>query len=259
MFVDAHCHLDDPRFDAERPAVFDRAEAAGVVGFMLGGVDPEGWARQRRLAERPKLHWSAGLHPWRAATLSEPAFEAAIDGLPACFEGPNRARAVGELGLDARFCPKDTLPLQRARFERQLGLAIDLGRPVVLHVVGAHQMALEALRRFRPAGMVHAFGGSPELAEQYLALGLSLSFGGPVSDPQRKKMRAAATRTPPERLMIETDAPDQAPPGFGEAWEPAALPLVARALGALRGARALDLLRHSASNLAAMMSVKEWL
>ena len=220
----------------------ERARAAGVTGFVVAGVDPGGWARQRALAaEVPGVRWTAGLHPWVAArtdSLPEGA-------LAACFEGEHPACGVGETGLDAHFVPRDTLDRQAGWFRVHLALARDLGRPLVLHVVKAHGRALEQMRPFAPLrGMVHAFSGGPELAADYLRLGLHLSLAGPVARPGARKLRAAAAMIPADRLLLETDAPDQPPPGV-DRNEPRELLTVAKAVALVRKEPAEQLLARS--------------
>lgn len=252
MYVDAHCHLDLPAFDADRPEVIERARAAGVTGFLVAGVDPDGWRRQRALsAAVPGVRWTAGLHPWSAARLED--VEPALVGLAACFEGVHPASGVGETGLDSHFVPAGTLDRQADCMRRHLALARDLGCPLVLHVVKAHGRALEILRPFAPLrGMVHAFSGGVDIARAYLGLGLHLSFAGPVARPDARRLRAAAAMVPSDRLLLETDAPDQSPPLEPRRNEPAKLRRVADAVADVRNEPPDDLLRRSAQQVAAL-------
>jgi len=249
VFVDAHCHLDLPAFDADRLRVIERARAVGVTGFLVAGVDPPGWIRQRALAaSTPGVRWAAGLHPWKAAHADAPAHADEVAALAACFEGDAAACGVGETGLDAHFVPTQTLDRQALWLGVHLRLARDLGRPLVLHVVRAHGRALDELRPFAPiCGMVHAFGGGPELAREYLRLGLHLSFAGPFV--RSKRARRAAMIVPADRPLVETDAPDQPPPGVVGRGEPAELVRVAKALAGVRNEPPEMLLRRSAEQV----------
>ncbi len=223
---DAHAHLDFPEFDADRDAVLERAQARGVRGVVVPGVDEASWERARRLG----FPYCVGVHPqWLQEDERDPAaIEAALRADPG-------AVGVGETGLDARVdVPAER---QRAVFEAHLRAAAARSLPVVLHVVGRHGAALAILERHAPLrGMVHGFSGAPEVARRYLALGLHLSFGGLVTRPRALKARAAATAVPLERLLVETDSPSAPPDGaFAERNEPSLLPLVVEALAALRG------------------------
>ncbi len=221
-----------------------RARAVGVTGFVVAGVDPAGWVRQRALARTPGVRWTAGLHPWTVARASTGEVEAALSGLPDCFDGARPACGVGETGLDARFVPKETLELQASAFAQQLALSRERALPVVLHVVSAHGAALEVLRRFAPlTGLVHAFGGSAEVAAAYLDVGLCISVSGGAARAGRKLRRALA-EIPADRLLVETDAPDQ-PLERGARNEPAALLRVAAAVAEVRNESADAILRRS--------------
>lgn len=258
MYVDSHCHLDDDAFDADRDAVIARARAVGVESFVLAGVDPATWTRQRALAEtRPGFVWSAGLHPMRAATFSNSDARAALDALPSCFSGPSPARALGETGLDARFVPRDSIERQLVVFREQLALARAIDVPVILHVLGrgTHLRALDAMRSDgvpRRGGVVHSYSGSAELAVEYLALGLSISFSASVCRITADRAHRAAASVPLERLLVETDSPDLAPPGRDRRNEPAALLDVAEAMAKIRGVDRESILAATASNAHAL-------
>ena len=249
MFVDAHCHLADPRFDPIRDAVLERARAAEIGYFVQGGVGPEDWARQMRMAS---ANWflAFGLHPWFVADHDDAACEAALASLRDLLP---RAVALGELGLDrGPRCDPASLPRQRHFFERQLVLARELDKPLVLHVVRAHGEVIAMLRRLGGTwrGLVHAFTGSLEIARDYLDLGLYLSIGGALTRPGYKKLKNAVSDIPLDRLVVESDAPDMAPHGFDRGLnEPCGLWPVAEALGERTNREAREVLRQSAVNL----------
>ena len=253
MYVDAHCHLDDVRLAEHEGELFERARSAGVTGFVVAGVDPASWARQRALAgRRSGIRWTAGLHPCVAATAEDPDIAAALAALPAAFAGPNAATGLGETGLDTRRCARHTLERQTLVFRASLEQARALNVPVVLHLngPGTHARALVLLRGDGlPAagGMVHAYSGSAELVPAYVELGLHLSFAGTVCRPEARKVHAAVRAVPAERLLVETDAPDLSPPGLPRPNEPAAVLAVARAVGTLRGEDAEVVLLRSAA------------
>jgi TatD DNase family protein len=253
MYIDAHCHLDVARFDADRAAVMACAAAQGITGYLVAGVDPEGWLRQRRLAAAHRsVAWTAGLHPVSVAQMDAEDRERALAALPQCFTGDTPAIGVGETGLDRRFADPETVPIQVEVLRAHLALARDADLPVVLHVVSAHGQTLDVLRRDGlPAagGMVHSYSGSADLVAEYVALGLSISFSGNVVRPTAKKVRKAVSAVPRDRLLVETDAPDQSPVGRGVRNEPTTLLEVACCVAALRGGAADEILTLSRRNL----------
>ena len=241
--VDAHCHLDSERLGAPVDAVVAEARAAGVETFVLAGVAPDEWQAQRALVARyPGVMFPVfGLHPQLVAELAP---EAVADGLAALereLAGDAPPVAVGETGLDG-FTPhrRDSIALQEEAFRQHLRLADRFDRPVVLHLLKATGRALAVLREVGvPAagGIVHSFGGAPEVALEYVRMGLHVSFCGTLTFPQSRRLVAAAAALPLDRVLIETDTPDQTPhPHRAEVNRPALLPLVLRALAEARGA-----------------------
>lgn len=237
MHLDGHCHLDLPAFDATRDAVIARAAAAGVTGFVLGGVDPAGWARQRALcAAHPRVWRSVGLHPWGEGRGS-------IDAVTAALAEAPRPVAIGEIGLDGHGARAASLGAQAALFRAQLALARDLDLPVVLHVVKAHGQALELLRQDglpRAGGVLHRFEGPVGRARAYLDLGLHLGVA---------RASPAAVAIPLARLILESDA--DAPGGR----EPADLPRIAAQIGASRGSDPEEILGASTRNATALYAL----
>ena len=249
--VDAHCHLDVEDFAADRDAVFERAHRVGVRGFVVAGVGPEAWGAQRTLAARPGVKWTAGLHPVAVADGAD--VDAALAALPQAFVGAHAAVGVGETGLDRRAAHAPTLDRQEAAFRAHLAFARERNLPVVLHLVACYAPALDLLRRdgLPPAGgMVHAWSGGPELVRDFCALGLHLSVAGLVAHPRSRRLRAAAAAIPFDRLLIETDAPDMAPPDLPRRNEPAFLPAIAAAVAAARGCTAHAVIVSTAANAA---------
>ena len=269
-WIDAHCHLSDPRIsESELKSVLQRSQAAGVKSWISGGVEPAEWLRQKALKKRlgPNYLTSFGLHPWWVRDHSALETEKALSILRA--ELPE-ADALGELGLD--FYPKPGLPewTETARehqahfFRAQLLLANEMKKPIILHVVKAHEEALEHLNRHPPknGGLVHAFTGSYEIARRYLALGLKLSIGAAITRPNAyQTLKQGLLRWSREDWVLETDSPDQPSPVWerptadAPAHEPAALPKIAEAAAQLLIAAgvertATDILHQSRNNLA---------
>jgi TatD DNase family protein len=264
---DAHCHVDDRRLEETREAVLERAWLAGVEGMIVAGVEPEGWARQRVLAlrERGRIVVAYGVHPWVVARSEERAWRRMIGQLEGVLrEGREEGIAVGvgEIGMDrSRRVGEDSWAAQESAFREQLAIARALDWPVVLHVVQAHAQVLSILRGDGvPAsgGMVHGFSGSLEVAESYTALGLAISFGGGVMQPQARKVRYAAKMLDAEWLLCETDAPDMLPaPLAGQmVWnEPANLRFVLAELAFLRGVALQDLEAQTVENTKRLFSL----
>ncbi len=213
MFIDAHCHLTDLRFEGIRDQVIEKARKSQVTHFIQGGVDLAEWDRQvelkRALSSTVTLVF--GIHPWTIAHQSDVALRQAFDRLP---EYLKEAKALGEIGLD--FGPrtsKDSYALQEEYFRRQLRLAKEGKFPVVLHVVRAHDQVMNILNQEGfPAvgGIVHAFSGSYEIAKRYIDLGLHLSLGAAAT---QEKYQETLRNLSLDSIVVESDAPDMLPRG----------------------------------------------
>lgn len=220
--VDTHAHLDDSRFDDDRAAVMQRAVLAGVRGVVVPAIEKSDWVRLRALSAE---------HGWRFALGTHPHALVRSRAVPDDLGG---ASAVGECGLDGGV----PVPME-AQEEVLLGhlaVAHELGLPVLLHCWRAHHRLPALLRRFgRVRGVLHSYSGGADLVDVYVKLGLHLSFAGAVTRPQARKPIEALRRVPLERLLAETDSPDQAPDPVRGRSEPAMLPLVVAAMERVRG------------------------
>lgn len=254
MLFDSHCHLDAEEYDDDRAGVIARAAAAGVREIMIPGYEPREWERLAPLcAQHPGLICAVGLHPLYLHELSAPERTRALDALPDWLARTN-ARAVGECGLDALVARKGgaDLATQSAVVEAHLTLARALRLPIILHCVKAHGRLLELIERDGPlprGGVMHAYGGAPELVARYRKLGLSFSFGGIVTYENAKRPRTAVCAVPREALLLETDGPSQVPNGAGRPRsEPADVAQVATVVAALRGESRDEVVRTTTDN-----------
>jgi TatD DNase family protein len=235
VLVDSHCHVDMAQFDSDREAVLARAREAGVVNILVvGGVDAEaGHRRALGVAEAHRLPASAGVHPHEAKLASEAVYDE-LRGLAR----EKRILAIGEIGLDYYYdhSPRD---VQREAFRRQIRLAREVGLPVIVHTRDADLETAEILEQEgagEAGGVIHCFTGGHELAERALALGFFISFSGIVAFPRAETIQEVARRTPPDRLLVETDSPFLAPPPHrGKRNEPAFVVDVLKKVAAVRG------------------------
>lgn len=249
--IDSHCHLDVDAFAADRSTVLDRAIAAGVRGIVIPAIQPATWDAllgwpARHVADDGggvvALGCGLGIHPQVVPEVgSEVTYTA--DSLVALISNAQRrdaARipviAVGETGLDGATGERDR---QEALLRAHIRAARALRLPLLIHVLRAHDLAPRLLREekvWECGGVMHSYSGGPELVPIYLDLGLHISFAGPVTYERATKPVRAAAAVPLDRLLLETDAPDQSPaPHRGQRNEPARLPLIAAALAAARG------------------------
>jgi TatD DNase family protein len=256
VLVDSHLHIDMPQFDEDRDAVVARAREAGVERMLIvGGVDEHG-GHQRALRVAGALGFpvSAGVHPHEARLATDTVYDE-LAGL--AREG--RIVAIGEIGLDFHYdhSPRD---VQRDVFRRQIRLARDVGLPVIVHTREADEETAAILEEEGAAetgGVIHCFTGGHELARRALALGFLISFSGIVAFPRAEVIQEVARAVPPDRLLVETDAPFLAPPPHrGKRNEPAFVVEVARKVASLRGVPLHDLAASVRVNFEGLFRVR---
>ncbi len=209
---DSHVHLDDPdRVPADIAPLLAAAATVGWGGALIAGYGPERFERARALcAARADLAWSAGLHPWWLAQNDAIGREAGWLQLVACLRAGDGPVAIGEIGVDRSRKSQMSATGQLDWFRRGLELAAAHRLPVVLHIVGWHGLALEAIERVGvPAGgVVHRYSGPAELVSRYEQMGLALSFGPDLFVRDQPKAIAAIVQVAADRLLVETDWPD---------------------------------------------------
>ncbi|MEM7696480.1 MAG: TatD family hydrolase [Pseudomonadota bacterium] len=220
-FVDSHCHLDFPDFDAERDAVLDRARARGVERFVTISTRVRQFERLSPIiAAHDDVYASIGTHPHNAA--EEPDITAADLARRAEHD---KIVAIGEAGLDY-FYDKSPRDAQAAGLATHIEAARQTGLPLVIHARDADADMADILEREMERGpfkaVLHCFSSGAILAQKGLSLGLYVSFSGIVTFKSAAALRDIAKTVPLDRILIETDAPYLAPPpNRGKRNEPA--------------------------------------
>jgi TatD DNase family protein len=231
--VDSHCHLDDSKFDEDREQTIERALAVGVTRLLaIGTADgPPDLEVAIRLAERYSfIYATIGVHPHDASKATEETFARLRD-----LATHAKVIAIGEIGLDYHydFSPRE---VQRAVFDRQLGIAAEAKKPIVIHTREAWDDTLAQVRDLPDGGIMHCFTGDAAQARTALARGFHISFGGVLTFPKAEYLREAARIVPDDRILVETDCPYLAPvPHRGKRNEPAFVVETARRLAQVRG------------------------
>lgn len=238
--IDTHCHLDAERFDPDREQVLSRAWAAGLTGLVIPAVGPDSWEALLELPRRDaRIQVGLGIHPQLLPHLPPEDDHRHLSRLDALL-GQGGAAAIGECGLDGPSVAAGA-PMERqvAVLEGHFALAHKHRLPLLVHCHRVQPSLVDFLKaqRFPDAGvLMHSYSGGADLVRFYAKKGCHFSFAGPVSYQEARKPLDAVRAVPPDRLMAETDAPDQAPhPHRGERSEPGYLPLVIEGM-----ARALE-------------------
>lgn len=236
MWIDTHCHLDAAEFDADRDAVAHAARAAGVSRIVIPSVGRDNFTTVRELAQRtPGAVYALGIHPMYTPRARDEDLDRMRMEIEASLDDP-RFVAIGEIGLDY-FVPGLDEDRQQFFYQGQLKLAREFDLPVLCHVRKSQDRVLAGLRRFGVRrGIAHAFNGSFQQAEAYLAHGLHLGFGGNVTFTRALQIRRLAAQLPLEAIVVETDAPDIAPEwAYKSRNTPDQVPRIGDVLAELRG------------------------
>lgn len=221
-WVDTHCHL---QLDGRDPA--ELLERASMVDWLVApGIDAASSRDSIRLSEEfpGRVLPTAGLHPHDAEHWGEQRRE--------IEEMAPQVSAIGEIGLDfyRDLSPRDQ---QEVAFRDQVNLAMDLGKPLIVHCRDAFSAIYEILTETGagPQTVLHSWTGGTRWTKRFLELGVTFSFSGPLAFETGETIRLGAALVPPDRAMVETDTPYLAPPPHrGEQNEPAWVALVGEAL-----------------------------
>jgi len=270
FWIDTHCHLDAAEFGPDAQAVRARAAINNVAHCVLAAVEVANFEAVRQLAHAGGDSYALGIHPLYVGKAQDTDL-ARLDACLRLYRDDPRLVAVGEIGLDYFVPELQVSPLRERQnyfYLQQLKLARQHGLPVILHVRRSADQLLKGLRTVAaenaggPAwrGIAHAFNGSEQQAQAFIALGFKLGFGGALTYERALQLRRLAASLPLEALVLETDAPDMPPHWLyktaeqrasGEPQgrnEPGELPRIGAELAALRGISPADLAAATTRN-----------
>lgn len=249
QLYDSHVHLADARFAARSAAVLAEFRAAGGCGLLAVAARRSEWEAVSQLAGLPGVWGALGVHPLFRQGWDPHGGPGQLGAALAANSG---LRAVGEIGLDFQHGRADQKE-QEELFRSQLAVAATAGYPVVFHNRRSWREFFAILRELGHTvrGVCHNFTGSKELAREILDRNLFISFAGPLTYPNARRAREAARYVPPDRLLVETDAPDLPPwPCRAPESTPADVARVLDELAGLRGIAMPDLAARVAANFA---------
>ena len=247
MIFDTHAHYDDEAFDEDRDEVLTSLRQRGVGTVVNVGASMEGSRRSVSLSEEYEFVYSAvGVHPDEVGELREEDMEWMREQL----QKP-KVVAVGEIGLDY-YWDKEGHDLQKKWFLRQLELAKELKKPVIIHSREAAADTMELLKANYHGEMpmvMHCYSYSMEMAREYRKMGLYLGIGGVLTFKNAKKLKETVLESPMEYLLLETDCPYLAPvPNRGKRNDSGMLKYVVQELAALKGITPEEVIRITEEN-----------
>jgi TatD DNase family protein len=244
---DTHAHLNAAQFEEDRQEVIQRALDEGVQHIVVVGFDRETIKGAIDLAEEYDFIYACvGWHPVDAIDMTEEDL-AWIEELAA----HPKVVALGEMGLDYHW-DKSPADVQKEVFRRQIRLAKKVKLPIVIHNREATQDVVDILREEKAhevGGIMHCYSGSIEVARQCMEMNFYISFGGPVTFKNAKKVKEVAKDIPMDRLLIETDCPYLSPhPLRGKRNEPSYVKYVAESLSDIKDLPLEDIIKKTSDN-----------
>lgn len=260
-FIDSHCHIDGEQFDEDREEVIQRALDSGVCAMLnIGTGTPQenSFEKSVELAEKyENIFASVGIHPHDAREYTEEVEKRLIT----LTQKSKKVIAWGEIGLDFYYdhSPRE---IQEKVFRRQINVGRELDLPIIIHSRDADDLTVEILREecnyknFR-GGIMHCFGGTPEMAIQLMEIGFLISFAGNVTFKKAENLRDSARVVPLEKLLMETDCPYLTPIPFrGKRNEPARVVETARFLADFYGIELEKLANKTTENFLGFFRLK---
>lgn len=246
--VETHAHLDLEDFREDLPEVMARAKECGIERIGNVFLGPKAYQTNKDIfVDYPGVFFLLGVHPNNSGEYED----ADLEAMRVAFKGDKRLKAVGEIGLDFYW---DRVPydVQEDVFRKQLELAKELDKPVVIHSRDAHERTLEVLEDFGWSGrplLWHCFGGDAQTAQKIIDHGWYISIPGPVTYKKNEIAQEAVRAIPIDRLVLETDCPFLTPePWRGKRNEPAFVVFTAAKVAELKEMEVNELWKICADN-----------
>lgn len=233
--IDTHAHYDDKKFDGDREELFLSLAENGIGIVINSGASMEGVRETVRYTEQYGfMYGTVGIHPNETEALED---EEAYDELKRCAL-KKKIVAVGEIGLDYYWDEPDR-DIQKKHFERQLGLAREIKKPVVIHSRDAAADTLDIMKAQSArdiGGTIHCFSYGIDMAKEYLNMGFYLGIGGVITFKNGRKLKEVVEYMPLDRVLLETDSPYLSPePNRGRRNSSLNLTYVVGAIAQIKG------------------------
>lgn len=254
MIFETHAHYDDSAFDEDRDTLLSSMTDSGIGTIVNVGASLKSTKSSIELAEKyPFIYAAAGVHPNETVELNEENFEWLKKQ---CLN--KKVAAVGEIGLDY-YWDEPSHEIQRFWFERQLELAREIEKPVIIHSRDAAKDTYDILVSHdagQIGGVIHCYSYSLDLALSYVKMGLYIGVGGVVTFKNGKKMKEVVEAVPIERILLETDSPYLAPePNRGKRNSSLNIPYIAQKVAEIKGISYDEVVEITATNARQMYRI----
>ena len=223
-YIDSHCHINDEAFKDDLDVVLNNMYENNVLKAMIisSYIDDYYYALNIKHDNISFKH-SLGIYPGDVDDVDEVLFNKYAE-----IYSDDKCDAIGEIGLDYYWI-KDNKDKKKEIFERQLQLALDLNKPIIIHSRDAIKDTYDLMKKYPNRGVMHCYSDSVEMAKEFVKLGYYISIAGPITYKNAKEPLKVIREVPLDRLLIETDCPYLTPvPNRGKRNEPANVIYVAK-------------------------------
>jgi len=238
--IETHCHLDYLKHKPLEEILLE-AKNQGIEKILTIAVEPANFDAAFELSKNhDEIYFTQGIHPHDAKLHTPEAFLTIKERA-----SEPKMLAVGEIGLDYHY---DNSPreIQKEVFKKQLEIAIEVNKPVVIHSRDADEDTISILKEYAPRllkkGVIHSFTSGPELAQVAIDLGFYLGFNGIITFKTAQNVRDIVTLCPINRMLLETDAPFLTPvPHRGKENAPQYLPFILEKIAEIKNTKPADI------------------
>ena len=211
MIFDSHSHYDDEKFNEDRKELLLSLNDNNVHRVVDVCAELKSIEKVLELTrEYDFIYGAIGIHPDAVGDLDESSYEY----IKSSALSTDKVVAIGEIGLDYYWdnSPRD---IQKKWFDRQLDIALEINKPVIIHSRDACEDTMDLLKsRKNPLAVMHCFSYSKEIARELLNMDFYLGIGGVVTFKNSKKLKEVVEYMPLDRMLLETDCPYLAPAPF---------------------------------------------
>lgn len=234
MIFESHAHYDDDAFNEDQEMLLHAMQENGIAYIVNVGASLKSTTSSIELSKKyPFVYAAAGVHPNETAELNE---EKLLWLKEQCMQ--DNVVAVGEIGLDYYWNEPEP-EIQKYWFQRQLELAEQVQKPVIIHSRDAAKDTMDILQEYKGAklgGVIHCYSYSWQMAMQYVDMGYYIGIGGVVTFKNAKKIQEVVQAVPLERILLETDSPYLSPhPNRGKRNSSLNLPYIAQSIADIKG------------------------
>ena len=233
-YVDTHAHIFSKEFQSDFEDVLNRAKESHVDRVMIITLDNEETKKAIEFAKRDKDRYkvAAGIFPTDTDEVSEEYWNEFVE-----LVRSEEVSCVGEIGLDYHWEEDEKKQaLQREYFIKQIKLAKEVNKPILVHSRDAIQDTFDIMKEYKHHGLMHCYSGTKEMAKEFTKLGYYIALGGAITFKNARHAVEVCESIDEEYLLSETDCPYMSPePKRGTRNEPCNIPLIVKKMAEVRG------------------------